>query len=70
MNDRQLLASIALNICNGGGGGGGGLSFSTGTGSPEGVVTGKPGDTYWDTAGDFYYVKLTGSGTNTGCAIH
>lgn len=69
MSERQLLASIAYSICNGGGGGGG-LAFSTGTGSPEGVVSGSPGDTYWDTDGDFYYVKVTGSETTTGWQIH
>lgn len=49
---------------------GGGLVFSTGTGSPEGVVTGSPGDTYWDTGPNFEYVKVTGSATTTGWAIH
>jgi hypothetical protein len=36
-----------------------------GTGSPEGVVTGNPGQTYTDTSIDppSLWVKLTGSGT-------
>lgn len=55
---------------NAGGGGGGGLAFSTGTGSPEGAVTGSPGDTYWDTATDFKYTKVTGIATNTGWFVH
>lgn len=53
-----------------GGGGGSGLTFSTGSGSPEGVVVGSPGDTYWDTLNDFYYVKVTGTATNTGWEVH
>ncbi len=69
MSERQLLASIALTLCEGGGGGGG-LSFSTGTGSPEGVVTGSPGDTYWDTSTDFEYTKVTGTATTTGWMVH
>lgn len=64
------LALLVQVVDNGGGGGGGGLAFSTGTGSPEGVVSGSPGNTYWDTNADTYYVKVTGTGTNTGWAIH
>ena len=44
-------------------GGGSGLS---GAGSPEGVVIGNPGWTYWDTTNLVLYVKNTGTGTNTG----
>ena len=46
------------------------LHFSTGSGSPEGVVTGSPGDTYWDTSSEEYYIKITGTATNTGWTIH
>ncbi len=42
---------------------------ASGVGSPEGVVTASPGATYWDTAGQFFYVKDSGTG-NTGWAIH
>lgn len=68
----DLYVRVGKLIANGGGGGssGGGLSFSTGTGEPEGVVTGSPGDTYWDTSTDFYYVKVTGTATNTGWMVH
>lgn len=67
----QLMAlSLLVQIIAGGGGGGGGLAFSTGSGSPEGVVTGSPGDTYWDLDGNFKYTKVTGSATDTGWAIH
>lgn len=54
----------------GGGGGGSGLAFSTGSGSPEGVVVGSPGDTYWDTSLSLFYLKVTGTATNTGWEIH
>lgn len=38
----------------------------SGDGSPEGIKTGSPGDTYWDATNDTLYVKDTGVGTNTG----
>ncbi len=71
MSERQLLASIALTLCEGGGGGGG-LAFSTGTGSPEGVVVGSPGDTYWEDPGvlDYKWTKVTGTATTTGWKVH
>jgi hypothetical protein len=47
-----------------------GLAFTVGTGSPEGAVTGNPGDTFWDQATDQEYRKITGVGTSTGWAIH
>ena len=53
-----------------GGGGAGGLAFSTGAGSPEGVVVGSPGDSYWDTTNDFEYRKVTCIATNTGWKVH
>lgn len=48
-----------------------GISMSAGTGSPNGVVAGNPGDLYVSTAGGAgttFYVKETGVGTNTGWA--
>jgi hypothetical protein len=46
------------------------LQFTRGSGSPEGVYSGKPGDTYWDADENHYYVKVTGVNTTTGWAIH
>ena len=46
-----------------------GIKFSAGAGSPNGVVTGKPGDLYVSTnggAGVTFWVKETGANTNTG----
>lgn len=67
---RILQKILGATLDGGGGGGGGGLAFSTGTGSPEGVVTGSPGDTYWDTSTDFEYTKVTGTATTTGWMVH
>lgn len=64
----KIVAHLAA--YTGGGGGGSGLTFSTGSGSPEGSVVGSPGDSYWDTTNNLYYVKVTGTATNTGWAIH
>ncbi len=44
------------------GGSGGGGAGESGVGSPEGVVTGAPGLTYWDTAGQSLWIKDTGTG--------
>lgn len=67
----SLVKAVAhLAAYAGGGGAGGGLVFSTGSGSPEGVTTGSPGDTYWDTTNELFYVKVTGTATNTGWSIH
>ena len=41
-------------------------NFSSGTGSPEGVVTGSIGDTYTRTDGSPYYYVKTTDGGNTG----
>ena len=57
-----LLSQIAA----GGGGGGGSAAFTVGTGNPEGVVTGSPGDRFWDSVNNFQYTKVTGTATNTG----
>lgn len=46
-----------------------GPRWRTGTGSPEGVVTGSPGDLYTNTSGGAsttLYVKESGAATNTG----
>jgi hypothetical protein len=46
-------------------------AMTTGSGSPEGVVIGIPGETYTDTTGApgaTQYVKLTGTG-NTGWSL-
>jgi hypothetical protein len=64
------LALLAQIVAAGGGGAGGGLAFSDGSGSPEGAVSGSPGDTYWDNDTGNYYVKVTGTATTTGWAIH
>jgi hypothetical protein len=38
----------------------------SGSGSPESVVTADPGTTYWDATNNIFYVKDSGTGTNTG----
>lgn len=46
-----------------------GVAIRTGSGSPNTVVTGNPGDLYLNTAGGAsttLYVKESGTGTNTG----
>lgn len=53
-------------ISTGGGGGGGSSCCNSGTGSPEGVVSGSPGHTYFDTSSDGFWVKRTGTNTTTG----
>lgn len=40
-----------------------------GSGSPEGVVVGQPGDTYANTANGDFWVKQTGDSTNTGWVL-
>jgi hypothetical protein len=47
----------------------GGVGQITGTGSPEGVITGYVGQTYRDTANNNLYEKATGDNTNTGWAL-
>lgn len=37
-----------------------------GTGSPEGVVTADPGVPYYDTSGATFWIKATGTATDTG----
>ena len=46
-----------------------GVAIRTGSGNPNSVVTGNPGDLYLNTAGGIFttlYVKQSGTGTNTG----
>jgi len=51
----------------------GGCRWQSGSGSPEGVVTGSPCDTYWRTDASLsnpaIYVKLTGTGTTGWAAL-
>lgn len=48
------------------GGGGGTTTTLNGTGSPEGAITGSPGWTYLQTDTGSFWVKKTGTATNTG----
>lgn len=57
-----IIAQLTCDLITAVSAGGGGL---VGTGSPEGVVTANPGQTYLDTTGDTFWVKKTGTG-NTG----
>jgi len=62
-------ATIISGVGTFGGGGSaviGGGAGVVGTGSPEGAVTSDPGTTYFDTSGTAFWVKATGTGTNTG----
>jgi len=45
---------------------GGGASGLAGVGSPEGAQVGSPGQTYVATDSNNFWVKVTGSATNTG----
>jgi hypothetical protein len=64
---RILQKILGATIDGGGGGGGGGSgAFTPGTGNPEGVVVGSPGDRFWDTVNNFQYTKVTGTATTTG----
>ena len=47
-------------------GGGGSFPTYTGSGTPEGVVTASPPDSYQDTTSGAIYSKASGSATNTG----
>lgn len=47
-------------------GGSGTTTTLSGAGSPEGVVIGSPGWTYYDTTNNIFYAKKTGTATNTG----
>jgi len=63
-SEQRSLVKI-VDLLASGGGGGTGATYS-GSGSPEGVQTGSPGNTYWDATNDVLYVKDTGTATNTG----
>lgn len=67
----QVELVITQLLCNisGGGGGTGSSCCHSGTGSPEGVVSGDPGHTYVDTSNGFFYVKTSGTGTTTGWLV-
>lgn len=67
-NELRSLHKI-VSLVAAGGGGGGGLAFSTGSGSPEGAISGKPGDMYYDTGTMFHYQKITGVNTTTGWGV-
>jgi hypothetical protein len=62
---RSLVKIVEILNNSGGGGGGTGATYS-GSGSPEGVQSGNPGNVYWDATNNVFYVKDTGTGTNTG----
>lgn len=69
-NEMRSLQKINNLLYTGGGGGGstlaaGGFNYS-GAGSPEGVQSGSPNETYWDTTDQRIWVKQTGTATNTG----
>ena len=65
------LAYWLQQVAGGGGGGGGaGTAFTVGTGSPEGVVSGSPGDRFWASDTGFEWTKVTGSATTTGWLVH
>jgi hypothetical protein len=73
LSDQQLKAIgdyVAVEFNNAGGAGGGDTAHvsSSGSGSPEGVVTRSPGAKYWDATNQVEYVKDTGTG-NTGWIV-
>jgi hypothetical protein len=63
LNPQYAVAGRWILVSTSSTAGGSGLA---GAGSPEGVVIGNPGWTYWDTTNQVLYVKNTGTGTNTG----
>jgi hypothetical protein len=69
----DLTAKLAYwlqQVSGGGGGGGSGSAFTVGTGSPEGVVSGSPGDRFWASDTGFEWTKVTGVATTTGWLVH
>lgn len=60
----MILQRILGATIDGGGGGGGGVA--PGVVDPNGNVTGDPGDTYWNSANGTFWVKSSGTGTDTG----
>lgn len=69
-DDGETLTNLFEERCCNGEGDGGGSgttpgTFMYGNGSPEGVVVADRGQTYIDVAGDTFWMKKTGDGTNT-----
>jgi hypothetical protein len=60
LDDRSLKIAALQLLCSASN-----VTPTSGTGSPEGVVTGDPGRTYSQTDGNHFYYKKTGTG-NTG----
>lgn len=63
---QRSLVKINQILYDGGGGGGGSGATYSGSGSPQGVQTADPGNTYWDQLNSVLYIKDSGVGTNTG----
>lgn len=62
--DKQLFRALVLQLlCNMSAGGIGGMA---GTVDPEGVVTASPGQTYLNTTDESFWIKKTGTQTDTG----
>jgi hypothetical protein len=69
----QIVAGTNVTVSPAGGTGavtvnatGGSSGTFSGTGSPQGAQVGSPSNTYLDTSGNHFWVKATGTGTNTG----
>jgi len=72
MDERTLLliqVYLLNQILAGGGTGTGTSGTFAGTGSPQGVQVGSPGNTYLDTSGNHFWAKATGTSTNTGWVL-
>lgn len=65
LSEKQILAAI-LAVLDGGSGGGGGGGGSVGVVDPNGAVTGSPGDLYFNSANQTFWVKASGTSTDTG----
>lgn len=63
LSEEDKLAVILQLLCNISSGGVGGLA---GSGDPEGVVVANPGATYLNTDDESFWVKKTGTQTDTG----
>lgn len=57
LDDRSLKIAVLQLLCNTEN-----TNGASGSGSPEGAVTGSPGKTYVNTANNDFYVKVTGTG--------
>lgn len=64
-NPTRVIEVKILNALNGGAGGVSGSGTLSGSGDPEGVVTGSPGQIYINLTVPALWVKATGTG-NTG----